>query len=255
MPEDVVLRRSDGLATIVLNASHRRNALTTAMAQELIDACDEIDADRAIGAVVLQASGPYFCAGADRATLRRAGEDPAGAAAFAEMELIYRSFSRVRELEPPTVAAVRGGAIGAGMNLVLATDLRVVASNARLESGFLRIGLHPGGGHSTLLGRTLGWDAAAALAMFGQALDGGHAVELGLAWRAVPAEEVDQCAVTIAGLPASDPELSRRTARSFRVQLGPPATTADVGLQLERAAQMWSLHRQAARNRSSQRDV
>ena len=67
---------------------------------------------------------------------------------------------RVGELAPPTIAAIRGGAVGAGLNLALATDLRVVAEDAALLSGFIPIGLHPGGGHTALLGRLGSREAA-----------------------------------------------------------------------------------------------
>ena len=101
-----------------------------------------IDRNPDIGAVVVT-GGPYFCAGAHRDTLAGAGADPVGEPAPSDLSVVYRSFARVGELEPPTVAAIRGGAVGAGINLAFATDLRVVADDARLMAGFSRIGLHP----------------------------------------------------------------------------------------------------------------
>src|SRR3954447_26636817 len=162
MPTEITTeRRGDGVAVITLNAPARRNALTVQMADALVAACDEVDADDAVGAVVVRGEGSYFCAGGDRATLSAAGRDPADPEVYAGMGAIYRSFARIGELAPPTVAAVAGGAVaggavGAGMNLVLGTALRVAARDARLASGFIPIGLHPGGGHTALLGRTLG---------------------------------------------------------------------------------------------------
>ena len=184
MPTDISLDRADGVATITLAAPDRRNALTLDMARELVEACDEIDADPSVGAVVVT-GGEYFCAGGDRQTLADAGRDPATPDAWDGIGLVYRSFARVGELEPPTVAAIRGGAVGAGVNLAFATDLRVVATEAKIVSGFLQIGLHPGGGHGVLLGRTGQREAAAAMALFGQGIDGARAAELGLAWAAV----------------------------------------------------------------------
>ena len=129
------------------------------------------------------------------------------------------------------------------MNLLLATDLRVVGRDARLASGFLPIGLHPGGGHATLLGRTGAREAAAALMLFGARIDGERAAELGLAWAAVDDAEVEAAAFALAAVPGADPELARRTASSLRAQLGPPALPWAPSLQLERAAQMWSMRR------------
>ena len=239
-------RRDDGVAVITLNAPARRNALTVEMAGALVAACDEIDADRAVGAVVVRGEGSYFCAGGDRATLSAAGLDPADPEVYAGMGAIYRSFARVGELAPPTIAAVVGGAVGAGMNLVLATDLRVVARDARLASGFLPIGLHPGGGHTALLGRTLGREPAAAMALFGEPVDGERAVEIGLAWESADAGQVDARAIELAARAAVDPALARATAASFRRVLGPPALPWPAALEMERASQMWSMRRKAA---------
>ena len=113
--------------------------------------------------------------------------------------------------------------MGAGLNLALATDLRVVADDAVLVSGFLPIGLHPGGGHTALLGRLGSREAAAALTLFGERLTGRELAARGLAWRALPEADVDAAAFELARRPAADPELARRTARSLRAVLGPPA--------------------------------
>jgi enoyl-CoA hydratase len=245
VPEVRLERGADGVAVLTLDAPARRNALTVAMARELIDACETIDADPGAGAVVVRGEGAYFCAGGDRVTLAAAGRDPAGAEAWAGMSAIYASFARVGTLEPPTVAAVRGGAVGAGLNLALATDLRVVAEDAQLLSGFVPIGLHPGGGHTALLGRLGSREAAAALTLFGERVTGAELAARGLAWRALPAAEVDAAARALAAVPARDPELARRTARTLRTTLGPPALPPAAALDLERASQMWSMRRAA----------
>lgn len=241
--DELTLEVDGGLAVITLRAPERRNALTVAMADVLREACETVDADPSVGAVVLTGEGDYFCAGGDRATLDAAGRDPADPEIYAAMGRIYESFARVGRLEPPTIAAVRGGALGAGLNLALATDLRVVAEDAKLLSGFLPIGIHPGGGHSHLLSRATGREAANALQLFGASLNGVQAVEVGLAWAAVPADAVDATARDLASTPAADPELARRTARSMRTIAGPPAVPWPAALDLERASQMWSLRR------------
>jgi enoyl-CoA hydratase len=242
MPTEILLERDGGVATIVLNAPDRRNALTRAMARDLVAVCDEVDADQSIGAVVVRGEGGFFCAGGDRQTLADAGRDPATPDAWVGIGDVYRSFARVGELEPPTVAAVRGG-VGAGMNLAFATDVRVVSYGAKLISGFLPIGLHPGGGHAALLGRTGAREAASALTLFGERIDGARAAALGLAWQALDDADVDARAHQLAAVPGADPELARRTARSLRTELGPPALPWAASLELERASQMWSMRR------------
>jgi enoyl-CoA hydratase len=240
---EVRLEREGGVAVLTLSAPERRNALTAEMAAELVAACEEADADPEVGAVMVRGEGGFFCAGGDRSTLAAAGRDPAAPEIFEGLGAVYRSFQRVGELDPPTVAAVRGGAVGAGLNLALATDLRVVGRDALLVSGFLPIGLHPGGGHGALLGRTGSRETAAALALFGERIDGARAAELGIAWSAVDDEEVEPTALALAGRAAADPELARRSARSLRSELGPPPLPWAAGLELERASQMWSLRR------------
>ena len=239
---EVSLDVAAGVAHLQLRAPDRRNALTPEMAVELIDACETIDADPAVGAVVVS-GGTYFCAGAHRDALAGAGLDPASEEAFEKMGSIYRSFARVGELEPPSIAAVVGGAVGAGVNLMLATDMRIVAADARIISGFMQIGLHPGGGHFTLVGRAGGREAAGAMSLFGEGINGERAHELGMAWESLPADQVEARALEIAGGPAADPPLARRAAKSMRQELGPPATSWPVALDAERAAQMWSLRR------------
>ena len=236
-------RRDNGLALLTLDAPERRNALTLAMAGELVAACEELDADASVGAVVVRGAEGFFCAGADRATLAAAGRDPADPEVYAGLGAVYRSFARVGEMEAPTVAAVRGGAVGAGLNLMLVTDLRIVGRDARIVSGFLPIGLHPGGGHGALLGRSGIREAAAAMALFGERIEGERAAELGLAWAAVDDADVEETAIELAARAGADPELARRTAASLRTVLGPPALPWAAALELERASQMWSMRR------------
>ena len=230
------------VAVITLAAHDRRNALTPAMAEDLVAACNEVDWNADVGAVVVT-GGPYFCAGAHRDTLAGAGADPLSEPAHSNLSVVYRSFVRVGELEAPTIAAIRGGAVGAGINLAFATDLRIVGDDARLMAGFSRIGLHPGGGFFVLSGRTAGRETTAGLGLFGEEISGRRAADLGIAWEAVPDGDVEARAKELASRAGADPELARRNARSFRNELGPPMTTWGVALDAERAAQMWSLKR------------
>ena len=188
---EVLLEVTEGVAVVTLNAPQRRNALTPAMAAELIAVFDEVDARDEVGALVVRGVGRSFCAGGDVQTLTDAGKDPAAPDAYAGMGAIYDSFFRLGQVKAPTIAAVRGSAVGAGMNMLLAADLRVVARDARLICGFLKRGIHPGGGHFVLLSRLVGREAAAAMALFGEEVDGETAVRLGLAWQTVDDDAVD----------------------------------------------------------------
>ncbi len=233
----------EGVATIRIDSPATRNALNPELSRELVAVCEQVDADSSAGAAVICGAGGTFCSGAERDLLARNGEDPTDPERYAEIGAIYDAFVRVGKLTVPTVAAVRGAAVGAGVNLLLATDLRVVAKDARIIGGFTRIGIHPGGGHFALLARLVGLEAAAAIGVFGEEVSGVRASELGLAWAAVEADEVEETARGFARTAARDPELARRVVGSMRRELGPPAVPWDVAVDSERAAQMWSLRR------------
>ncbi|WP_245159802.1 enoyl-CoA hydratase/isomerase family protein [Blastococcus sp. CT_GayMR19] len=207
---------------------------------------DEVDAKPEVGALVVRAVGKSFCAGGDIATLTSAGKDPAALEAYEGMGKIYDSFYRLGQVRVPTVAAVRGSAVGAGMNMLLAADLRIVARDARLLCGFLKRGMHPGGGHFVILSRLIGREAAAAMAFFGEEINGDKAVELGLAWESVDDTGVEDRAVELAQRAASDPELARVAVGNFRREVVNGAVAWDVAMQSERPAQMWSMRRSAS---------
>ena len=198
---------TDGVALITLDAPERRNALSVEMSRELIDAARTAEADDAVGAVVVT-GGAHFCAGAVRSVLADTGRDPVEDEAYRNLETVYAAFTTIGSIGVPTVAAVRGAAVGAGLNLALATDLRIVSRTARLLPGFAQIGIHPGGGHFTLINRVAGREAAAALGLFGDEVDGDRAVALGLAWAAYDDGDVQDARA------GRSPAGSRRTPRS-----------------------------------------
>jgi enoyl-CoA hydratase len=231
----------NAVAIVTLNGESTRNALDLDAAAELAGVCDSIDNDNSIGAAIICGVGSAFCSGADRRLLIDAAKQPASTASVDALSRVYQAFVKVGNLTVPTIAAVNGDAVGAGLNLVLATDLRLIASEAKLISGFLRIGVHPGGGHFSLLGRVVGRDAASAMGLFGAVVDADHAVRLGLAWEAVPLGELGERCLTLATAVAANPELARAAAHAMRTELGPPAMTWPGALEAERGRQMWSL--------------
>jgi hypothetical protein len=156
MSNEIQLEVDNHVAILTLAAPDRRNAFVPAMVHELLEACDEIDRNQDVGAVVVRALGASFCSGAHRDLLAGVVADPARPDNYEAVMLTYRAFARVGDLLPPSIAAVRGHAVGAGVNLMMAADLRVVAETAKIISGFARIGIHPGGGHFQLVGRAAG---------------------------------------------------------------------------------------------------
>jgi enoyl-CoA hydratase len=248
---EIQLEIEGSVAIITLAAPERRNALTPSMTKALVEACEAIDQESSVGAAVVQALGASFCAGADRKRLLQSGDDPFNPANYEFVQGVYASFSRVAELAVPTVAAVRGAAVGAGLNLAFATDLRVVAPDARLIPGFAQLNIHPGGGHMTLNSRSSGRETATAMAVFGQELSGQRAWELGVAWEVVSAGEVEARALELARTAGADPDLARTAVRTLRLELGPPPVSLPVALQMERSAQLWSLARRGHGERAT----
>jgi enoyl-CoA hydratase len=109
---------ADGVATLTLNNPDERNTLTAPMVEEMIAAMDAIEADESVGAIVVTGTPPAFCAGANLGNLAEATEGSLGR--------IYEGFLRIARSPLPTLAAVNGAAVGAGMNLALGCDVRLV---------------------------------------------------------------------------------------------------------------------------------
>lgn len=243
MTPDVVLTREGAIAHVVVSNPGIRNALTHEMALELTSICDQIDADRGVGAVVISGAGGTFCSGADTTAWQDTYTDALGDEAYAVTDAMYGSFHRVGQIRVPTICALRGAAVGAGLNLALAADLRIVSRNARILAGFLKAGIHPGGGFFTIASRVAGREAAAALGIFSEEIDGTRAVELGLAWEAVDDEMVEARATELAGRIASDPLLARRVVASFRAEADHSHLPWSTAIEVERGVQMWTQSR------------
>lgn len=189
---------ADRVATLTLDDPQRRNALTLGMVDEIVAAFDQIDADPGVGAVVVTGAPPAFCAGADLSDL-------AGLEGDAGLRAIYRGFSRVADSPLPVLAAVNGAAVGAGTNLALVCDVRLTGRSARFDTRFLRLGLHPGGGHTWMLQRIAGPQAAMAADLFGEVIDGAEAERIGLSYRCVDDDALMAAAHAMAARAAEAP--------------------------------------------------
>jgi enoyl-CoA hydratase len=126
------------------------------------------------------------------------------------------------------------------MNLALACDVRLAGASARFDARFLKIGLHPGGGHTWMLERAVGPQAAAAIVLFGEALDGPRAAAVGLAWRCHPDDERLNAAVAFAQRAAKvPPALSARAKATLRQVPWQPDFEAAIATEV--GHQAWSL--------------
>ncbi len=231
--------RRGRVAVLTLDDPERRNALSAGLVDEIVAAMDTAERDEGIGAVVVTGAPPAFCSGADLGNLAALSGNAGGAARDRALPGIYEGFLRVLRSPLPTVAAVNGPAVGAGFNLALACDVRVAGRSARFDTRFVRLGIHPGGGHAWLLDRAVGPEAAAAMVLFGERVDGPRAVDIGLAWRCVDDDALVDDAVALAERAAEAPqELVARIKATLRDAPWQPDFDAAVRTELER--QLWS---------------
>ena len=239
----VLLEIADGVATITLNNPDERNTMTAPMVAEIVAAMDRIENDPAIGALVVTGTAPAFCAGANLGNLAEADGESLG--------VIYEGFLRIARSPLPTIAAVNGAAVGAGMNLALGCDVRIAARRAKFDTRFLQLGIHPGGGHTWMLRRIVGPQVASAAVLFGEIYDGAEAERVGLAYKCVDDDKLLAAAHELAKRAASAPrelviETKKTIAAMADVETHPEAVARELTPQLWSTRQPWFAERLAA---------
>ena len=174
MSDLVLVDVADRVATITVNDPDRRNAVTAEISAALRAAIDAVEANTDVHAVVVTGAGKAFCAGADLTALGEAAEEG--------LRVIYDGFLALADCILPTIAAVNGAAVGAGLNLALAADVRIAGPAALFDPRFQKLGIHPGGGATWMLQRGVGPQVARAALLFGKRFDAQEALRYGLAF-------------------------------------------------------------------------
>lgn len=218
----LVLLEADGpVRTIRLNAPERRNALDLDLLAELKLAIETVAADTDARALIVAGAGKGFCAGANLQNMFGDTDRPVHELRH-HLLGIYNSFLGIRDLTIPTIAAVHGAAVGAGLNIALACDIVVAGPRAAFGPTFAEIGLHPGGGCSWLLTQRMGAGNALAAILSGDIIGAEDAVRLGLANLLAdePEAKARELAATFTRRSA---ELNANIKRSVRI-----ATTSDL---------------------------
>lgn len=232
----VTLTSDTHVRTITLNAPDRLNALDWPLLQELRAAVTEVAADPQARALVVTGAGRAFCSGANLESLFGDTSRPVPALREHLME-VYASFLGIRALTIPTVAAVHGPAVGAGLNIALACDVIVAGPEAGFGPTFSRIGLHPGGGCTWMLTQRIGSANTAAALFSGDVIGAQDALRLGIAQEIAEdaRARADELATTWAG---RNPQLMSDIKKSVGI-----AATADLteSLDFEGWAQAASL--------------
>ena len=189
MSDAVLVDRDGGVVTLTFNRPDVRNAMTIELTDAFTEAVNSLRGDPTVRCVVITGAGRAFCAGGDLSWIEP-GPGADVPALRAKMRSFYPRFLVIRSLDVPTIAAVNGAAVGAGLCVAMACDIRIAAEDAKLSTAFLRLGMHPGMAATYLLTRLVGTARAAELFFTAKTIDGREAERIGLANRAVPTDRL-----------------------------------------------------------------
>jgi enoyl-CoA hydratase/carnithine racemase len=210
--QPVLVSREGGVVTLTLNRPDVRNAMTVELTDAFTEAVDSLRGDRAVRAVIVTGAGKAFCAGGDLSWIK-----PGPGASVPDMRdkmrAFYPRFLAVRSLDVPTIAAINGAAVGAGLCLAMACDIRIAAEGARLNTAFTRLGMHPGMAATYLLTRLVGTARAAELFFTAAPIDAAQAERIGLVNTVVPVAELMSKAAEMANAIAANAPLPIRLVK------------------------------------------
>lgn len=209
---------SEGIGTITLNRPERKNAFTDAMVEAWAEILVAARTDPAISVIVLTGAGDAFCSGVDLG--KYAGKAPRSPLERKSNlhDRIHRILLALEDLDKPVIAAVRGVAVGAGMDMALACDMRIAAESARFCESYLRVGLVPGDGGCYFLPRLVGPAKALELLLTAEFVDAGEALRIGLANRVVPDAELLEETYALAGRIVAAPPIAVRMIKRATYQ-------------------------------------
>jgi enoyl-CoA hydratase len=209
-------RPSDGVVLLTLDNPAQRNAMSEPMTAAWSNAMQELAADPGVRVVVVTGTGSAFCSGGDPRWI--AGDPDAPVHQLRERMLgFYRAWLSVRQLEVPTIAAINGPAVGAGLCLALACDLRYAATSARMSVPFVRLGMHAGMAATYTLPNVVGEAHARDLLLTGRMIDAEEALRIGLVSSVTPDNSfLDSVLATAAQVAATAPVASRLTKVALR---------------------------------------
>lgn len=196
-PEMIVVERRERVGLITLNRPKSLNALNRQLAEETLEALRDLDADPAVGAIVITGSPRAFAAGADIEEMAEKS--------FAEfyMDDFLSPWDQVRQISKPVIAAVSGFALGGGCELALLCDFIIASEDAQFGQPEIKLGILPGIGGSQRLARSIGKALTMDMVLTGRNIGAQEAKDAGLVARIVPKEELLQNALeaahTIAG--------------------------------------------------------
>ena len=241
MSDFLLYEYDDGVVTLTMNRPEKRNALSeTEEMLEFVEMCRRLEADARVSAVVLTGAGSAFSSGGNVKHMR----DKKSFSAGSPLDVCDSYRSGIQQiplalwhLSIPTIAAINGYAIGAGLDLACMCDIRIASDRANMAASFIKLGIVPADGGAWLLSRTIGGPKALEMMLTGDMIDAQRALELGLVNRVVPHDTLLEEAHAMARRIAAHPPRSLRlTKRLLRESQHVPLHTA-----LEMAASMQAL--------------
>lgn len=230
------------VVVLTLNVHERRNAMTPELSEAWAEAMAALGRDRTTRAVVVTGAGSAFCAGGDLEWLESTGKSSNSLSALrSTMSHFYESWLAIRALPIPTIAAVNGPAIGAGLCLALACDLRYASPAARFSAPFTSLGVHPGMAATWLLPEAVGGPRAREMFLTGRIVSAEEAVQWGLA--SAVADNVLARAIEVARTIATTDAMSVELTKAA---LNHPHRTLADGLDWEGFAQPMTMMRRTS---------
>src|SRR4029453_18332614 len=210
MTDAVLTVRHDAVQVLVMNNPAGRNAITAGLYASLPAALAEAEADPQIGAIVLTGADGFFCSGGDLLVL---GErrDMAPAQRRERLEGLHDLIRAIRDCGKPVIAAVEGGAAGAGVSIALACDMLVAARNAFFSVAYVKVGLTPDGGVTAFLSEFLSRQLLTELCLTGDRITAERMAALGAVNRLSDPGGAESDAIALAARIADGP--SRAIAR------------------------------------------
>jgi enoyl-CoA hydratase/carnithine racemase len=214
----------DGIGTIRLNRPERKNAFTLDMVEQWASLLVAARTHPDVRVLVLTGTGDAFCSGVD---LERRNEGrPATPLARKQVltDQVHRIALAMEDLDKPVIAAINGTAVGAGLDMALMCDMRIMARSARASEGYIRVGLVPGDGGCYYLPRLVGVAKALELLLTGDFIDADEAARIGLVNHVVDESELDDAVLALARKIADGPPvvvrmIKRATYQSLRTDL------------------------------------
>ena len=209
--EYVLIDREDGYAILTINRAEKYNALNLEVIADISAAIDELGSGDDVRAMVITGSGDKaFISGADIEIMRDLGSSAEGVAVSRQSQALT---SKIDQLPKPVVAALNGYALGGGLELAMACDIRIAADTAKLGQPEINLGLIPGSGGTQRLPRLVGKGMAKLLILSGEMIDADEALRIGLVEKVVPASELIDEAKSLARKLAARPPLAVAAAK------------------------------------------